>query len=142
MTGLLKTIDQTTEPEISQASIHSLLQTYRSEARTERDKGTYFERFATAFLTSDPVQAEQYESVQPYAEWAKAHGWDGRDTGIDLVAKLRDADGYAAVQCKFYDANYRIQKTYSTTSMVCCIRKTIVPSMPTTCPRSCPASRA
>lgn len=110
MTGLLKTIDQTTEPEISQASIHSLLQTYRSEARTERDKGTYFERFATAFLTSDPVQAEQYESVQPYADWAKAHGWDGRDTGIDLVAKLRDADGYAAVQCKFYDANYRIQK--------------------------------
>jgi predicted helicase len=110
MTGLLKTIDQTTEPEISQASIHSLLQTYRSEARTERDKGTYFERFATAFLTSDPVQAEQYESVQPYAEWAKAFGWDGRDTGIDLVAKLRDADGYAAVQCKFYDANYRIQK--------------------------------
>lgn len=110
MTGLLKTIDQTTEPEISQASIHSLLQTYRSEARTERDKGTYFERFATAFLTSDPVQAEQYESVQAYADWAKAHGWDGRDTGIDLVAKLRDTDGYAAVQCKFYDANYRIQK--------------------------------
>ncbi|WP_208442532.1 restriction endonuclease, partial [Bartonella raoultii] len=34
----------------------------------------------------------------------------GRDTGIDLVAKLRHEDGFAAIQCKFYDAAYRIKK--------------------------------
>nr|WP_273543379.1 type ISP restriction/modification enzyme [Sneathiella sedimenti] len=87
-----------------------MLHSYRDAARTERDKGTYFERFAVAFLCNDPVQAEQYESVLPYSEWAKTHGWDGRDTGIDLVAKLHDEDGYAAIQCKFYDSSYRIRK--------------------------------
>lgn len=98
------------EAEITSETLLSLLRSYRDAARTERDKGTYFERFAAAFLLNDPVQAEQYESVSPYAEWAKAQGWDGRDTGIDLVAKLRDEEGYAAIQCKFYDANYRIRK--------------------------------
>ncbi|WP_299790829.1 type ISP restriction/modification enzyme [uncultured Marivita sp.] len=98
------------EAEITSETLLSLLRSYRDAARTERDKGTYFERFAAAFLINDPVQAEQYESVLPYAEWAKAQGWDGRDTGIDLVAKLRDDEGYAAIQCKFYDASYRIRK--------------------------------
>jgi predicted helicase len=98
------------QAEITSETLQSLLSSYRDAARTERDKGTYFERFAAAFLINDPVQAEQYENVVPYAEWAKAEGWDGRDTGIDLVAKLRDEDGYAAIQCKFYDASYRIRK--------------------------------
>jgi len=91
-------------------ALKTLLASYRDAARTERDKGTYFERLAIAFLTHDPMQAEQYESVLPYAEWAAANGWDGRDTGIDLVAKLRDEDGYAAIQCKFYAPDHRIQK--------------------------------
>jgi predicted helicase len=91
-------------------SLQDLLNSYRSAARTERDKGTYFERLAVAFLEHDPVQVEQYSDVKPYAQWALENGWDGRDTGIDLVAKLRDEDGFAAIQCKFYDANYRIRK--------------------------------
>ena len=91
-------------------SLNSLLNSYRDAARTERDKGTYFERLSIAFLTHDPVQVEQYEDVKPYSVWAVEQGWDGRDTGIDLVAKLRDEDGYAAIQCKFYDAAYRIRK--------------------------------
>ena len=91
-------------------SLQSLLQTYRDAARTERDKGTYFERFAIAFLTHDPIQREQYEQVLPFKDWADQNGWDARDTGIDLVAKIRDEDGFAAIQCKFYDAAYRIRK--------------------------------
>lgn len=91
-------------------ALRELLSSYREAARTERDKGTYFERLAVAYLTHDPVQIQQYESVQTYGEWAAAQGWDGRDTGIDLVAKLRGEEGYAAIQCKFYDAKYRIRK--------------------------------
>ena len=91
-------------------SLQDLLKSYRDAARTERDKGTYFERLSIAFLTHDPVQVEQYEDVKPYSIWAIEQGWDGRDTGIDLVAKLRDEDGYAAIQCKFYEAAYRIRK--------------------------------
>ncbi|MGX1744456.1 DEAD/DEAH box helicase [Bosea sp. NPDC055353] len=95
---------------MAEQTLQSLLQTYRDAARTEREKGTYFERFAIAYLTHDPIQLEQYEQVQTFKDWADANGWDARDTGIDLVAKLRDEDGFAAIQCKFYDAAYRIRK--------------------------------
>ncbi|WP_375689024.1 DEAD/DEAH box helicase family protein, partial [Bartonella sp. AP57NXGY] len=91
-------------------TLQSLLQSYRDEARTERDKGTYFERFALAYLTHDPLQSGCYEKVQTFKDWAHENDWDGRDTGIDLVAKLRDGGGFAAIQCKFYDAAYRIRK--------------------------------
>ena len=48
--------------------------------------------------------------MQTYKQWAAEHGWDGRDTGIDLVARLRAEDGFAVIQCKFYDPDYRIRK--------------------------------
>lgn len=97
-------------------SLDALLDSYRTAALTEREKGTYFERLCAAFLLADPVQAEQYEAVWPWSEWvsgagatfAAAGGWSGKDVGIDLVAKLRGQDGFAAIQCKFYAPQHRI----------------------------------
>jgi len=92
------------------SALDRLLASYRDAAVTEREKGTYFERLAVAYLRNDPVQKQQFSEVWHYADWAKAHGVDGRDTGIDLVAKLRDEDGFAAIQCKFYSPKHTIQK--------------------------------
>ncbi|WP_037488466.1 restriction endonuclease, partial [Sphingobium indicum] len=92
------------------SALDRLLASYRDVAVTEREKGTYFERLAVAYLRNDPVQIQQFSEVWHYADWAKAHGVDGRDTGIDLVAKLRDEDGFAAIQCKFYSPKHTIQK--------------------------------
>lgn len=92
------------------SSIDALLDSYRAAAATEREKGTYYERLCAAFLTYDPVQAEQYEQVWTWADWAAANGWVGKDVGIDLVAKLRGHAGYAAIQCKFYAAKHKIAK--------------------------------
>ncbi len=91
-------------------SLDGLLETYRASALTEREKGTYYERLCAAFLTHDPVQAEQYVQVWTWSAWATENGWNGKDVGIDLVAKLRDHDGFAAVQCKFYAAKHKIAK--------------------------------
>ncbi|WP_417248708.1 DEAD/DEAH box helicase [Celeribacter sp.] len=91
-------------------ALDDLLQSYRDAAVTEREKGTYLERLACAYLTVDPVQAEEYSEVWSWTDWAAKYGWNGKDTGIDLVAKLRNEDGYAAIQCKFYAAQHRIQK--------------------------------
>ena len=93
-------------------AIDHILQSYRDAAITEREKGTYFERLALAFFDNDPVQAEEYEAVWPWSEWAREHGWDAKDIGIDLVAKLRNEDGFAAIQAKFYAADTRIQKAH------------------------------
>lgn len=91
-------------------SLDALLDIYRASAATEREKGTYYERLCAAFLKHDPVQAEQYEEVWSWANWASAHGWNGKDVGIDLVAKLRGHDGFAAIQCKFYATKHKIAK--------------------------------
>lgn len=91
-------------------SLDALLDSYRASAVTESEKGTYYERLCAAFLAHDPVQAEQYEQVWTWGDWAAANGWNGKDVGIDLVAKLRGHDGFAAIQCKFYGARHRIAK--------------------------------
>ena len=93
-------------------AIDRILQSYRDAAVNEREKGTYFERLGLAFFLNDPVQNEEYEAVWSWSEWAKSNGWDGKDVGIDLVAKLRNEDGFAASQAKFYGAETRIQKTH------------------------------
>ena len=93
-------------------AIDRILQSYRDAAVTEREKGTYFERLALAFFMNDPVQSEEYEAVWTWSDWAKANGRDGKDVGIDLVARLRNEDGFAAIQAKFYAADTRIQKSH------------------------------
>lgn len=92
------------------SALDRILQSYRKAAVTEREKGTYFERLTKAYFEHDPVQKDQYSAVWTYADWAKELGLDGKDTGIDLVAKLADEEGYAAIQCKFYQPKYRVQK--------------------------------
>jgi predicted helicase len=93
-------------------ALDRLLQSYRDAAVTEREKGTYFERLALAYFQNDPVQSEEYEVVWSWADWAKANGRDAKDVGIDLVAKLRNEDGFTAIQAKFYTADTRIQKAH------------------------------
>lgn len=92
------------------SALDRILQSYRNAAATEREKGTYFELLTKAYFQHDPVQKDQYSAVWTFADWAKEHGLDGKDTGIDLVAKLADEEGFAAIQCKFYQPKYRVQK--------------------------------
>lgn len=93
------------------SALQDLLNSYRDESKTEREKGTYFELLIKDFLKNDPTYSPNFEDVLTYAEWANSQGIDSRDAGIDLVAKLAEDEGYCAIQCKFYDADYRIQKS-------------------------------
>lgn len=95
---------------MSQFSLNNLLEEYRKAARSEREKGDYFERLVRVFLENDDIQKQYYSEVVPFAEWAKAQGWSNTDIGIDLVATLSDGSGYAAIQCKFFAPNHVIQK--------------------------------
>ncbi|MBY6164845.1 DEAD/DEAH box helicase family protein [Pseudooceanicola nitratireducens] len=92
------------------SSLDDLLASYRAAAVTEREKGTYLERMCCAYLSADPVQSEEYSKVWTWSEWAQEFGRNGKDIGIDLVAKLRNENGFAAIQCKFYAAKHRVQK--------------------------------
>lgn len=86
--------------------IRDILQQYRSTAAYNRDLGDHFERLMRAYLKLDPKFVALYEDVWLWNEWPEreALGYKLPDTGIDLVAKLRNDDGYCAIQCKFYEA--------------------------------------
>lgn len=93
------------------SALQDLLTSYRDASKTEREKGTYFELLIKNFLKHDPTYSPNFSDVWSYAEWATVQGIDGRDAGIDLVAKLSEEDGFCAIQCKFYDENHKFQKT-------------------------------
>ena len=95
---------------MTQTALFDLLERYRAAARTEREKGEYFENLVKAYLENDDVHKEFFSKVQTYAEWAERRGENRTDTGIDLVATRKDAPGYCAIQCKFYAKDYAIQK--------------------------------
>ncbi|MER9284719.1 DEAD/DEAH box helicase [Mesorhizobium australicum] len=94
----------------SSNALRELLAHFRASARSEREKGDYFERLAVNFIKNDFGMAQEYEGAWLFSEWAAAHSIDGRDTGIDAVAKIRGEASFCAIQCKFYREGHRIQK--------------------------------
>ena len=74
--------------------LRSMLEQFRAEARSEREKGDYFEQVVRTFLLHDPVQKQFWSDVVPYGEWAQAQGRSQTDIGIDLVATLADGSGH------------------------------------------------
>lgn len=93
------------------SALKSLLDSYRQTSQTEREKGTYFEELIRTYFRYEATYADLYSDVWLYSEWAKEQGLDGRDTGIDLVAKTQGTNEYHAIQCKCYAEDYRVKKS-------------------------------
>lgn len=91
--------------------LQNILHEYRNASVTEREKGTYFEELIITYLRYEAAYADLYSDVWTYTDWAREQGIDGKDTGIDLVAKARGTGEHHAIQCKFYAEDYRIQKS-------------------------------
>ncbi|WP_375676567.1 MULTISPECIES: DEAD/DEAH box helicase [unclassified Bartonella] len=102
---------QSIKSDNEQFTLRSLLQSYREQTTSNTLRGKVFEDFVTKYLMYDPLHYGRYEKVESYYEWAKEReGWNKNDIGIDLVAKLRNQEGYVAIQCKFYQADHQISK--------------------------------
>jgi predicted helicase len=89
-------------------TIYEVLDDLRSTALDERDKGDRFERLVKTYLLNDPEWSARFSDVWLWSEWPDREGRP--DTGVDLVAALRDSDTYAAIQCKFYRADSTVAK--------------------------------
>ena len=92
-------------------ALNKLLENYRQTSQTEREKGNYFEELIVTYFKNEPTYKDLYSEVWLYADWAKEQEIDGRDTGIDLVAKTDATNEYHAIQCKCYAEDYRIKKS-------------------------------
>ena len=95
-------------------ALQTLLESFRVTARSEREKGNYFEELIRQYLKAEPAYVDRYSDVWMYADWARGEGkdyvGDASDEGIDLVAKTRGRGEYHAIQCKFYDPGHTIAK--------------------------------
>ena len=96
--------------------LDSILDRWRQEEANTlfsraRAMGTAFEDLCAAFLTHDPVQSLELRDVMTFADWAREKDIPRTDTGIDLVADLRNEDGFAAIQCKFRPTGKTVPKS-------------------------------
>lgn len=91
-------------------TIDELLEKYRGEEISERDKGAKFERLMKNFLFTRPEYRGKFSDVWLWNEFPFREELGGGDLGIDLVAKTAD-DEFWAVQCKFYFDTTPINKS-------------------------------
>ena len=86
---------------VSQSRIKVILDGLYFDTRTQRGKGTAFERLVRQFLLTDPRYTERFDEVWMWSDWPERGARP--DRGIDLVARERETGELCAVQCKFYD---------------------------------------
>lgn len=86
-----------------------ILNKFRQDAFSERDKGCRFERLMQAYLKTTALYANLFEEVWLWTEFPFHDQFGGKDTGIDLVARTVEGE-YWAIQCKCYAANTFINK--------------------------------
>ena len=86
-----------------------VLDKFRSEAWSERDKGFRFERLMQAYLKTTSVYEGRFDDVWLWTEFPYNDQFGGKDIGIDIVAKTFAGD-YWAVQCKCFAEDSYISK--------------------------------
>ena len=87
-----------------------ILDRIRGESRDEVEKGRWFENLFMHVARQEPEL--EVAEIWRWAEWperSERTGLDGRDIGVDLVARRHDGS-FVAIQCKCYDENRILPK--------------------------------
>ncbi len=87
-----------------------ILNRIRAESRDESEKGRWFEQLFMRVARQLPEL--EIDEIVRWADWAEREeltGLDGRDIGVDLVARRTNGD-WVAIQCKCYDDRHRLGK--------------------------------
>lgn len=101
------------------SALQNLLATFRATAKTEREKGNYFERLVKVYLQNEPLYRDMFGGqVYLWEEWRRhwmslGNADPQSDAGIDLVAVEDVADNprIFAIQAKFYAEDAKIKKS-------------------------------
>ena len=91
-------------------TVGDILARIRRESRDESEKGLWFEQLFMRLARQEPEF--EISEIHRWPDWPyrqRLTGLDGRDIGIDLVARRADGD-LIAVQCKCYDEGHSIGK--------------------------------
>ena len=88
----------------------TVLDRIRQESRDEVEKGRWFEQLFMRIALQEPEF--EIEEIWRWRDWPEREaltGLDGRDNGIDLVAR-RTSGELVAIQCKCYDERHTLGK--------------------------------
>ena len=91
-------------------SAGEVLARIRAESRDQSEKGRWFEQLFMRIALQEPEL--EVAEIWRWPDWAEREaltGLDGRDIGIDLVAK-RTSGEWIAIQCKCYDEKHILAK--------------------------------
>ncbi|MFI3620458.1 DEAD/DEAH box helicase [Enterococcus avium] len=95
---------------IQQKSFISLMEEIDLEEHVQRDRGTLFELLSKIYLSNEPMYSHRYDAVWMLNEVPEQYHISRKDTGVDLVARIRDTGKLVAIQCKYYPKNKKIDK--------------------------------
>ena len=105
MTGAQMSLDLAGRP-----SGHVILDRIRAESRDESEKGRWFEQLFMRIALQQPEF--EIDGIWRWPDWPEREaltGLDGRDIGIDLVAR-RTSGEWVAIQCKCYEDRHTLGK--------------------------------
>ena len=91
-------------------SARAILDRIRAESRDESEKGRWFEQLFMRVALQEPEF--EIDGIWRWPDWPEREaltGLDGRDIGIDLVARRTSCE-WVAVQCKCYDERHVLGK--------------------------------
>ena len=89
------------------SSFAKVIEAFR-EAPNTVEMGTKFEQLMVQYFELDPTLSREYDAVWRWIDWPDRDGKP--DTGIDLVARVRETGEFAAIQCKFYAPDHTLSK--------------------------------
>ena len=90
-------------------TIGKILKEFRQNSQSPRELGDKFERLMLTYLKTDPIYKEYFSEVWLWMDFPKRGNMP--DTGIDLVAVIRDTGDYCAIQCKCYGEDQTLEKS-------------------------------
>ena len=101
---------QTTLDLAGRPSARAILDRIRGESRDESEKGRWFEQLFMRIALQQPEF--EIDGIWRWPDWSEREaltGLDGRDIGIDLVAR-RTSGEWVAIQCKCYEDRHTLGK--------------------------------
>lgn len=104
------TVDRTSLDLAGRRTARVILDRIREESRDEAEKGRWFEPLFMRVALQEPEF--EIDGIWRWLEWPEREtlvGLDGRDIGIDLVAR-RTSGEWVAIQCKCYDDRHVLGK--------------------------------
>ncbi len=102
--------DQTNLDLRGRPSAREILDRIRKKSRDEAEKGRWFEQLFMRVARQQPEF--EIDEIWRWPDWPDREaltGLDGRDIGIDLVAR-RTSNEWVAIQCKCYDDRHVLRK--------------------------------